>query len=590
MADTNWSASLIIQVDGAPLDPLVSDLLLRAVVDTSVHLPDMFELTFRDPNRDVVELGAFIPASEIIISVDAEDLPIPIIIGEINAFELEFDEEGPKTIIRGFDLSNRLMRGKNVRTFQMMMASEIVEAILAENEIELNEIDPTDDVYQYKVQPGITDWDFIQSLAMDNGYRAYMQRGVFYFSPIIPPVTGDVPGTLEASISTQLVLGEGLTRLHAVVRSTEQVEDVQVMGWSPVEFAPVVGGSPAESIGVEMLTQPEELSTVEGANSFTHLYWATDDEDAAETKAAALGNQIAESYAELEGDADGNPALLAGTAINLSNAGEPFDGAYTLTTARHTFDAGRAYTTQFTCSGWQDRTMLGLAKGPEVGATPTPFRMPGVCSATVINCRDPEDQGRVMVMFEWMGPEAISDWVRVAQIGASEAFGFLWLPEEGDEVLVAFQHGDPSQPIVIGSLYNVVMEAAPGPETVDEATGLINERQIRSRFQHNITFYDSEETSGIMIATGDEVQGIFLNMEEQSLSIYNLDGSLEIMGTDVVINAEGDLTLSSEGELSISGASVNIEGEGDVTINGASVEISGDGDLSIDAPIVMING
>ena len=511
-------------------------------------------------------------------------------LGEVNAWELEFDEEGPKTTIRGFDMTNRLMRGKKVRTYQMMMASEIVEEILAENGIELNEIDPTDDIYQYKVQAGITDWDFIQTLAMDNGYRAFMKNGVFVFGPIIPPVMGDVPGTLEFSLPTELVLGKSLIRLRAIVRSTEQVEDVQVMGWSPIEFAPVVGVSPAEAIGVEMLTQPEELSSIEGANSYTSLYFATDDEDAAETKAAAIGNQLAESFAELEGEAYGNPELTAGVAVNLSAAGEPFDGAYTLTTARHSFDPERGYVTQFTCSGWQDRTMLGLAKGPEVASTPVAHRMPGVCSATVVNCRDPEDQGRVQLLFEWMGPEAISDWVRVTQIGASEGFGFLWIPEEGDEVLVAFEHGDPSRPIVIGSLYNVVMEALPGPETIDEATGLINERQIRSRFQHNITFYDSEETSGIMIATGDEVQGIFLNMEEQSLSIYNLDGSLEIMGTDVIINAEGDLTLASEGELSISGASVNIEGEGDVTINGASIEIAGDADLSIDAPIVMING
>lgn len=589
--DTSWTASVIIEIDGVPLDPIVNDLLLRAVIDTSVHLPDMFELTFRDPARNVVELGLFLPGTQIILSVDAgEELPIPIMTGEINAWELEYDDEGPKTIIRGFDLTNRLMRGKKVRTFQFMAASEIVEAILAENLIEENMIDPTDDIYQYKVQAGITDWDFIQTLAMDNGYRAYMRCGVFLFSPIVPPVLGDVPGTLEFSLPTELVLGKGLIRMRAIVRSTEQVEDVQVWGWSPVEFAPVIGASPAESIGVEMITQPEMLSTVEGANSYTSLYFATDDEDAAETKAAALGNQLAESYAELEGEAQGNPSLVAGVAVNLSAAGEPFDGAYTLTSAKHVFDSEQGYTTQFTCSGWQDRTMLGLAKGPDIGSTPIPHRMPGVCSATVVNCRDPEDQARVQLLFEWMGPEAISDWVRVTQVGASEAFGMLWIPEEGDEVLVAFEHGDPSRPVVIGSLYNVVMEAAPGPETIDEATGLINERQIRSRFQHNITFYDSEETSGIMIATGDEVQGIFLNMEEQSLSIYNLDGSLEIMGTDVIINAEGDLTLASEGELSISGASVNIEGEGDVTINGASIEIAADGDLSMDAPIVMING
>jgi phage protein D len=164
------SSSLEILVDGAPLDPLVEVLLQRATIDNSVHLPDMFELTFRDPDRTVIELGLFIPGSEVAISVDAgEDFPIPIIIAEVTSLEIEIDREGSKTVIRGFDMTNRLMRGRKVRTFQDMMASEIVEEILAENEIELNEIDPTDDIYLYKAQAGITDWDFIQTLAMDNG-------------------------------------------------------------------------------------------------------------------------------------------------------------------------------------------------------------------------------------------------------------------------------------------------------------------------------------------------------------------------------------------------------------------------------------
>ena len=45
--------------------------LLRGVIDTSVHLPDMFELTFRDPARNVVELGFFLPGTEILLSIDA---------------------------------------------------------------------------------------------------------------------------------------------------------------------------------------------------------------------------------------------------------------------------------------------------------------------------------------------------------------------------------------------------------------------------------------------------------------------------------------------------------------------------------------
>ncbi|MCW2657158.1 MAG: VgrG protein, partial [Jatrophihabitans sp.] len=40
---------------GLPLLPTVSDLLIRAVVDTHLHLPDMFELHFNDQAGSVVD-------------------------------------------------------------------------------------------------------------------------------------------------------------------------------------------------------------------------------------------------------------------------------------------------------------------------------------------------------------------------------------------------------------------------------------------------------------------------------------------------------------------------------------------------------
>jgi hypothetical protein len=386
-------------------------------------------------------------------------------------------------------------------------------------------------------------------------------------------------------------------RIRAVVRSNEQVEDVQVMGWSPLDGAPVVGGSPAEVIGTEITTQPEALSSVSGANSFVHLWYPTDNEDAAETKAAAMGNQIAESYVSLDGEAVGNPVLKAGIPINLIGAGTMFDGGYTLTAAKHIFDADHGYVTHFSVTGWQDRSLYSLSSGHQSGSVSggaginETFRIPGVVSATVADTRDPEEQGRVQLTFTWMGDEPVlTDWVRCVHFGAGEAFGSLFVPEIGTEVLVAFEMGDPSRPYVLGGLYSPVIEPGASPELIDDATGLVTERRISSRFLHNVTFYDSEEQSGIIIQTGDEVAGIFLNAEDQLISIYNAEGNIEISATDIAIIAEGDLSLEATGELSLSGASVTIEGEGDVEINGASVAMEGDGDISITAPAVAING
>jgi phage protein D/uncharacterized Zn-binding protein involved in type VI secretion len=585
-----WTSSIMVLVNDLPLDPLIEGLLERAVVENSMHLPDMFELTFNDPAREVVELGGFIIGSEVVLTADGGDEePLPLMVGEITALELEFEIGGSKTIVRGLDASHRLFRGKKTRTFQEMLVSEIIEEILAESEVIPGEIAPTADPIQYLVQAGTTDWQFIQKLAQDCGYRAWMMDGLFNFAPVEPPVTGDVPGTLEVNAPTQLVLGQGLTRLRAVVRSTEQVEDVQVMGWSPLIGEPVVGVSPAESLGVEILAQPEELAAVAGANSFQHLWYPTDDEDAAETKAAAIGNQLAEAYAELEGESVGTAVLKAGIPVNLSLAGPPFDGGYTLSSTRHVFDPDTGYTTHFTVSGWQDRSMLSLAAGPSAVMS-EPFRIPGVVSATVMNTRDPEEEGRVQLMFQWMGPEVISDWVRCLHMGVGEGSGSMFVPEPGTEVLVAFEQGDPSKPYVLGGLYSAVLQPGASPDLIDEATGLVNERRLKSRTLHNLTFYDGEEINGIMLQIGDETQTIFMNAEEDMLTISIPEGALMIQGADVTINASGDLMLNSEGSVLINGSAVAVTADEVLTVAGGTVAMAGDDLVTIDGPVVAING
>jgi type VI secretion system secreted protein VgrG len=72
---------------------------------------------------------------------------------------------------------------------------------------------------------------------------------------------------------------------------------------------------------------------------------------------------------------------------------------------------------------------------------------------------DPDGHGRVKVEFHWVagsrgrGP-GNSCWVRVAQPFAGPKFGFQYIPQVDDEVIVSFIDGDPDFPIIIGSVHN----------------------------------------------------------------------------------------------------------------------------------------
>ena len=68
--------------------------------------------------------------------------------------------------------------------------------------------------------------------------------------------------------------------------------------------------------------------------------------------------------------------------------------------------------------------------------------------------------GRVKVQFHWdrnpdkAKKEALSCWMRVAQMWAGKSWGTVFLPRVGHEVVVEFLEGDPDRPLITGSVYN----------------------------------------------------------------------------------------------------------------------------------------
>lgn len=111
----------------------------------------------------------------------------------------------------------------------------------------------------------------------------------------------------------------------------------------------------------------------------------------------------------------------------------------------------------------------------------------GIVIGRVTNNRDLEGQGRVEVEFTSLGAGAPKRWCSVASVAAGGDRGIFFMPENNDEVIVAFDHGDFDHAFIVGYPWNPVqMPPSSHP----------SERMIRSREGHTIRFVDSSGDGG----------------------------------------------------------------------------------------------
>ncbi|HEU5483623.1 MAG TPA: VgrG-related protein, partial [Microlunatus sp.] len=323
------TSTCLVEIDGAPLPADLAPLLVSAYVDDSQQLPDTFVLRFRDPNRLLLtKTGAKI-GSKITISVQVAGAAQPesLLSGEITALEAEYDTGGTFTVLRGYDQTHRLFRGRRTAAYQQMTASDIATAIAQRAGLEIGEVTSTSTVYDHLSQAGQTDWEILSALARTANLEVTVRDGKFSFAP--PAVAGTAPspaGTADPE-PLALQLGRDLLRFRSVLTSAGQVESVEVRGWDVATKRALTTTQPATSTRIELpAATAEKLATIFAAPPLvaTDVPYRTQAE--VDQAAAALADDQGSSFAEFEGTARGNPKVRAGAAISIDGLGEPFDG------------------------------------------------------------------------------------------------------------------------------------------------------------------------------------------------------------------------------------------------------------------------
>lgn len=202
---------------------------------------------------------------------------------------------------------------------------------------------------------------------------------------------------------------------------------------------------------------------------------------------------------------------------------------------------------------------MSLLAPAEDAVLPYPrARFGGVYPAIVRDVQDPDRQGRVKVELPFLAEAdagAAQAWARLATMMAGADRGTWFIPEPGDEVLVAFYAGDPSRPVVIGALWN---GAAAPPETMDARNNL---RSITSRAGHRVLLDDTAaagkvevETQGGHRLTLDDAAGGTLTWEHSNGAKITVDAA-----GNVEITANVKVTINAPAQLSVSAGMVQVD-------------------------------
>jgi uncharacterized protein involved in type VI secretion and phage assembly len=174
----------------------------------------------------------------------------------------------------------------------------------------------------------------------------------------------------------------------------------------------------------------------------------------------------------------------------------------------------------------------------------------GVFPAIVTDIVDPEQLGRIQVMFPWLGADgdAVRAWATLLTPYADDDQGFEVLPAVDTQVVVAFEAGDLRRPYILGSAWNG-REAMP-----EDPAAPNNKRLIKTRAGSLLEFDDTDGAakvtlsmkSGHKLVMDDAAQEVTLAHSNGCLIKMDSSGSVTVTAlSGVTINAPSGLTVNA---------------------------------------------
>jgi phage protein D len=576
-----------IKVNGTNLREDLMDALMTAEVDDSLYLPDMFTLIFSDKGLKILSENFFKLGAIVELSAKApRGQKTKLMEGEITSIEPDLNSVDRGTlVIRGYDRSHRLTRGRKTKTFLNVTDSDLASQ-LAQGAGLSAQTDATSVVHKFVMQTNQTDFEFLLERARRIGYQLSVEDKKLLFKK--PPAAPPAGPTLDWGIS--------MDQFRARMSTMQQVNEVIVRGWDPQAKREIVGRATSPTSATQHRKDQGKTGgdAARSAHSVSSTQIIVDrpitNQSEADNIAKAELDAMASNFIQAEGNAGGDPTLIAGSKVTIQGVGSRFGGEYLVTRALHHYSV-KGYSTRFWCNGGTGNTGIvdilkshnGGGGGQNKIGAQEHVTTRGLMVGVVTNNNDPENLGRVRVKFPALGDNIESWWCRLSTIMAGPGQGVAYFPESGDEVIVAFEHGEPSRGIVLGAVWNGSDNL---PKPIGQlVTGAQTIRRIhRTRKGHEFVLVDEPGKEGIELI--DRTTKNFIKIITDTNKIHiECTGDIEVKstspGANINVTADtGNITVKA------SAGKMTLESLQDMEIkaNAGKVKITGTAGVEINSP------
>lgn len=542
--------------------------------------------TFKASSSDT-----FLPGTAIVIEAGYDSKNTLIFKGIITQQSLRIDALiGSALEIECRDEAVKMVVGRKSLTYSKQKDSDVITSIIGNYSGVAADVSATSTTWPEQVQYYATDWDYIMTLAENNGMIVTaFDNKVSVFKP-------------DKNTSPVLAVsyGDGLMEFNASLQSLTQLDSVKANTWDYKNQAVATGQATNSYAGAGNLSG-KKLSEVVGLSDYQ--LQTTAPLESADLTGWSKAQLVKSEYSKIQGEATFNGTGIPnpGQYITLGGLGSRFNGDHIISGVVHDISDGN----------WITKTDIGLPFGwfteePDVMAPAASGILPGVSGLSVGTVKkmyeDPDSQYRILVNVPLFDQNGEGIWARLAGFYATSGAGAFFLPEVGDEVVLGFLNEDPRYPVILGSLYsspNNKPYTGLEPDEKNKLKAIVSKSGIAVEFDDENKIFTITTPSKNTVILSDQDKQISLKDENENSIVLSSGGitikspkSITIEATEN-ININGTQGIKAEasgGDVAISGMNIKQNADMQYSAEGSmSAKVSAGAELTLKGAMVMIN-